>query len=362
METDETQFLRTIRAAPHDDAPRLVYADWLEENGRAERAEFIRLQCALEAADDGEMRRPAMLRRERQLWRACGHYWRAELPSRLRRFPFRRGFVQPADLEVSAREFLSISSEYLDAAPQWTAKLFIHPGDPIPGLARSAHLERLTGLSLHINGGDTGAIAQFLAAPSLRNLRALSVEGQPFGIDHLRIVAGSPALGCLRKLGVFCSHLRVEGAEIIAASPYLRNLERLDLNGCGIGETGLRALASAAGLHHLRELNLPQNGLDNGAASAIIGSRHFKRLTALGLFGNHLGDAGARALANGQNLEQLARLDLGLNRIGPDGARALANTPFLPHLRQLYLGGNRVTDDPIAISALRTRFGERVTV
>jgi hypothetical protein len=80
------------------------------------------------------------------------------------------------------------------------------------------------------------------------------------------------------------------------------------------------------------------------------------------LFGNHLGDAGARSLAHGRNLERLTRLDLGLNRIGPDGARALADSPFLPHLRQLYLGGNRVTDDPIAIDALRTRFGQRVTV
>ena len=38
-------FMRAIRAAPDDDAPRLVYADWLEENGDPMRAEFIRVQC-----------------------------------------------------------------------------------------------------------------------------------------------------------------------------------------------------------------------------------------------------------------------------------------------------------------------------
>jgi uncharacterized protein (TIGR02996 family) len=36
-----------VRANPADDLPRLVAADWLEEHGQAERAEFIRVQCRL---------------------------------------------------------------------------------------------------------------------------------------------------------------------------------------------------------------------------------------------------------------------------------------------------------------------------
>lgn len=38
-------FLAAIRAAPGDDLPRLVAADFVEENGDAERAEFIRVMC-----------------------------------------------------------------------------------------------------------------------------------------------------------------------------------------------------------------------------------------------------------------------------------------------------------------------------
>ncbi len=45
--TDRAALLRSILAAPDDDAPRLVYADWLDENGEPERAEFIRVQCEL---------------------------------------------------------------------------------------------------------------------------------------------------------------------------------------------------------------------------------------------------------------------------------------------------------------------------
>jgi uncharacterized protein (TIGR02996 family) len=44
-------FLRTICETPGDDTPRLVYADWLEEDGWAEQAEFIRLQIRLGPVD-----------------------------------------------------------------------------------------------------------------------------------------------------------------------------------------------------------------------------------------------------------------------------------------------------------------------
>jgi uncharacterized protein (TIGR02996 family) len=40
-------FLDAICAAPDDDTPRLVFADWLEEHGEPERAEFIRVQCRI---------------------------------------------------------------------------------------------------------------------------------------------------------------------------------------------------------------------------------------------------------------------------------------------------------------------------
>ncbi|MBO0699698.1 MAG: ribosomal protein L7/L12 [Zavarzinella sp.] len=42
--SDEEAFLAAIRANPADDAPRLVYADWLREQGRHEQAEAIRAE------------------------------------------------------------------------------------------------------------------------------------------------------------------------------------------------------------------------------------------------------------------------------------------------------------------------------
>lgn len=43
--TPDAGFLRSVLAAPDDDTPRLVYADWLSEHGREDRAVFIRAQC-----------------------------------------------------------------------------------------------------------------------------------------------------------------------------------------------------------------------------------------------------------------------------------------------------------------------------
>lgn len=43
--TADRPFLEAIKAAPDDDAPRLVFADFLDEHGEPARAELIRVQC-----------------------------------------------------------------------------------------------------------------------------------------------------------------------------------------------------------------------------------------------------------------------------------------------------------------------------
>ena len=47
MTAEEASILYAIRLQPDEDTVRLVYADWLDEHGQPERAEFIRVQCEL---------------------------------------------------------------------------------------------------------------------------------------------------------------------------------------------------------------------------------------------------------------------------------------------------------------------------
>jgi uncharacterized protein (TIGR02996 family) len=87
---ERAAFIEAILAAPADDTPRLVYADWLEENGEPLRAEFIRVQCEVAGpggvcacrpgTDGGALaacpcRRCRLRRRGRELNDVARHPW-----------------------------------------------------------------------------------------------------------------------------------------------------------------------------------------------------------------------------------------------------------------------------------------------
>jgi uncharacterized protein (TIGR02996 family) len=85
---DEAALLAAIRAAPDDDAPRLVYADWLSERGDP-RGEYITLSCTFAKSYDMEARR-----RADELEAAHREAWVAHLPPWTRaEAKFWRGFV-----------------------------------------------------------------------------------------------------------------------------------------------------------------------------------------------------------------------------------------------------------------------------
>jgi uncharacterized protein (TIGR02996 family) len=77
--SEEVAFLRAIADAPEDDAPRLVYADWLDERGEAARAEYLRVECRGRGATGVERERLAFLsaRLDAAWLRAVhhGHRW-----------------------------------------------------------------------------------------------------------------------------------------------------------------------------------------------------------------------------------------------------------------------------------------------
>src|SRR4051812_46356814 len=77
--SDEKALLAAIWEHPHEDTPRLMYADWLQENGQPERAEFIRVQCELARLEKGDAsaRKKDLEKRERKLWRQHRQVWQA---------------------------------------------------------------------------------------------------------------------------------------------------------------------------------------------------------------------------------------------------------------------------------------------
>src|SRR5436190_6940350 len=106
-------FLSDIIENPDDDTPRLVFADWLEENGDPERAGFIRVQVELEKLPEGDPRRELLERDERDLLQGHGTAWvRGILPMLLREeavrvhdrgrpmWRFHRGFIEEVALDA----------------------------------------------------------------------------------------------------------------------------------------------------------------------------------------------------------------------------------------------------------------------
>src|SRR5262245_51635979 len=98
--TDGDALRRAILAEPDDDTPRLVYADWLQENGNTDRAEFIRAQIeAVRAEPFGPKARKADERADGIL-KVYRHVWTRELHGGLVESPrFERGFVTHLSVE-----------------------------------------------------------------------------------------------------------------------------------------------------------------------------------------------------------------------------------------------------------------------
>src|SRR4051812_10743016 len=65
--TNAAAFLQAIREEPDDDALRLVFADWLDDNGQPEQAELIRLQCRLARLGEDDPECAGLERRQREL-------------------------------------------------------------------------------------------------------------------------------------------------------------------------------------------------------------------------------------------------------------------------------------------------------
>ncbi|MBA4189259.1 MAG: hypothetical protein C0467_14780 [Planctomycetaceae bacterium] len=73
--------LRAVCDNPDEDTPRLVFSDWLQENGEEERAEFIRLQCQtanLPVASSARQHRENIIN---SLLHIHGQTWYCELPT-----------------------------------------------------------------------------------------------------------------------------------------------------------------------------------------------------------------------------------------------------------------------------------------
>ena len=176
--TDENAFLQAVIADPDDDAPRLIYADWLDENGESERAEFIRVQCHLARMGNDDQRRAELVSRERELLAAHDALWTTNtLRIVAREWTYHRGFIRRVG--CNAIDFLERGDSLFALAPVQELRLY-GSRDEMLTLVHCPHLGRFQSLDLSYN------FIRDLGVQFLSNCAALSRLAE-LNLSHNRI-------------------------------------------------------------------------------------------------------------------------------------------------------------------------------
>lgn len=299
--------LKAVCDNPDEDAPRLVFADWLQEHGEEERAEFIRLQIEIAGLREGKKKQQKQLR-EKELLDAHRDEWAAPLKpffayyyngpyARFYAPPvvFRRGFVETISMDVDG--FLEHVFAVFERAP--IRGLRMQDAQSLDDIAHCKALLRLHTLDFcgTILSADGSGAPVLFRSKYLANLKTLVARGQD---DN--------------------GHLDTAGLRAIAGNKHLANLSHLDISDNWLfggynsksQEDACRELLWKLGenLPALRELRLHGMGLGDADVRGLVAAKWAKNLRVLDLSGNQLAAAACKALCTSKNLKELERLDL----------------------------------------------------
>ena len=229
-------FLRAICAAPDDDAPRLVFADYLDETGESERAEFIRNHIHLAHNPDA----PGIEQRCEELFRRHWQHWVAELPD--------TAFLwaEMADPQICYLPLLFDSDDqparmgdtWDENAPSladwqrgFPATVYIQ-GHIDPFLSSAHHIAeyvpvrrvRLRGLE-----DPDSVIRRLVSTPLMPRIRELFVRGLYPSDQAAIVLAGSRFATGLRFVSLDAVRMTDRAGRAFADSPYLGDIEMLHL-------------------------------------------------------------------------------------------------------------------------------------
>jgi uncharacterized protein (TIGR02996 family) len=321
---DGAALLRAIRENPDEDTPRLVYADWLDEQGgesNEARSELIRLQIA-EAAKlppntfeaVGQRYMGDMTAAEIDLIHRFGDAdpapqgWRLDLPTHAGVFygnknlpdRFARGFLWRARFD-DVPAFLAVAPKLFDAAPITCVEFNkLTPGS-VRKLAASPYLRHVRQWSDRVAKRTDEMLVALAASEHLVNLREIFWNGPAVGTKTtgvgVRALVTAPAIRTLTRMQFDLCAIGDIGLEAIATSPKCAGLEFLHLNGnhrcCGVA--GIAALAAAPLRLTLRALDLGSTDLTDDAVAPLV-KAEWPGLIRLNLSGNEFTDRTGAAL------------------------------------------------------------------
>lgn len=297
MPADRDVFLASIRANPDDDAPRLVFADWLDDRGETDFASLIRLEVERDRLPPDDPRRE---------------------PLHKRAFALRKAFPgDVSDLAINAPTQRGFHSSIMTGVLALRAGLDrLGPYAPRPTVLISANgaADQAARAEAASGGPDrlAGAFREIFASPWVRSWDSLELQSIRLTADWVRWLTEPRNLTGLRQL-VFAGGLDDDAVRVLAGADLPR----------------LRVLA----VHEVRE----RDGavLTPAAVAALGRSPLLARVEHLSLMGEWIGDAGLRALAESPRLTGLKHLHLWTRDHTPAGLRALFASPHLAGLKRL---------------------------
>lgn len=193
----EQEHLAAIRAAPDDDAPRLVYADWLIERGDP-RGELIQLQCRLASEALPNATRRKMRIAENKLIgdyeaKAAGDI--SELlgfarDARLVRAVLRRRFIAaikaPVTILRRLDDVLTLAPLVDDIDVQFSLPYEAEPPQLVAADFASPGLLQIRRLRLALPYLDASSLRAIAEAPTLRNVRDFALAASESSLAHAR--------------------------------------------------------------------------------------------------------------------------------------------------------------------------------
>lgn len=366
--SDFEGLVRAVFHNPDDDTPRLIFADWLEENGQIDRAALIRYQCEQARYKPAAKRYKELAVLIKPLAEKFKKAMRP-LPDGVR-VEFRRGFLRVDggaiwDVAALPARFVDLfhngwvetlvtthyDSEYGEGSG--TLSLAAHVGeldasqypvysDSLLTLAGATHAARSAGrlarMKVHKENATEFAQLEAVAAGTA------DADG-PRDTRAVRAFTGvTPgAFTILQRTGRFdgARELSVRGAlgdaeaEVLTEAD-LSKLTELNLGGFNFSAAGARALSHCDQLRGLDRLQLPYCTFADGGFAALVSGTAFAGVEHLDLRGCELTDADLEALARSKAFPALAHLELDDNAaLTAKGACALLGSKHFPKLQRV---------------------------
>ncbi len=364
--TDGQALRREVVRNPDDDTLRLIYADWLDENGRPERAALIRAQVEEAAAEPFSPAARAAAGRAEPILRKNHRRWTEHLEGHVADPRFVRGFV--GHVAAEAGRFPQVAGPVFGLEPVQSLFVYRAPGGdylvPLEPVFDVPELQRLTALDLSAAHPLQVEWEALLKCPHLDRLTDLSLRGNPLFPPWLTELLASPSLPGLAGLDL--SDIPNIGPGFLAAVEKApgRRFRRLNLSGVRLLGGEVQRLLASPCLGRVEELRLVRDGgplnpgplrhLDLGWVLPAEGT-----LRVLDLGGQGLGPEGVRELARWPGVPRLRWLGLAANGIGPDGVETLTRAR---QFNLYHLDVSRNGLDPDDVEALRDRFPGAVVV